>query len=377
MSKFKASIAENLYNFKGWKTKRKIIVFDSDDWGSIRMPSKKVFNELLKSNIRVDLCPFCSFDSLASEDDLTSLFEILRSVKDANGNHPVITANAVMANPDFSRIMDSGFKEYHYEPFTETLKNYSGCRNSFMLWEQGHESKLFFPQLHGREHLNVNRWMKSLNEGSPEILIAFQNKMFGISTSISKEGKKSYLPSFDADNLQDLESHGNILSEAVLIFNASLNYHPKTFVAPNFVWSSHLESHLAIHDIKIIKSSRVQFSPNLANGYNKKHHFTGQRNSNKQLYIVRNCLFEPSFFQKIDWVSNCMKNIQNAFFWNSPAIIGTHRVNYIGSIVEKNRTVNLKFLSELLRAIVKRWPDVEFLSTSQLGSLILLNEQND
>jgi hypothetical protein len=72
-----------------------------------------------------------------------------------------------------------------------------------------------------------------------------------------------------------------------------------------------------------------------------------------------------------------MKNIQNAFFWNSPAIIGTHRVNYIGSIVEKNRTVNLKFLSELLRAIVKRWPDVEFLSTSQLGSLILLNEQND
>lgn len=377
MRKFRQRLAEHLHNFPGWKTKRKIIVFDSDDWGSIRMPSRKVFDELLMANIRVDQCPFCSFDSLASEDDLTSLFEVLRSVADIHGNHPIVTANSVVANPDFSRIMASGLKEYHYEPFTETLKKYDGCRNSFLLWNQGIEDKLFYPQLHGREHLNVNRWMKALNEGSPEILIAFQNNMFGISSNISREGKKSYLPSFDADNENDLENHGDILNDAVTIFHNLFSYYPRTFVAPNFVWSSHLESQLAIHEINVIKSSKIQFSPDLANGYLKRRHFTGQRNRHEQIYLVRNCLFEPSYFQKIDWISSCMSNIQNAFFWNTPAIIGTHRVNYIGSIVEKNRKDNLRLLSELLRSIVKKWPDVEFLNSAQLGPLILSNRQND
>jgi len=373
-SNFRQRLTEHLYNVKGWKTNRKIVVFDSDDWGSIRMPSKKVYNELLKANIRVDQCPFCSFDSLASEDDLTSLFEVLRSFTDVQGNHPVITANAVVANPDFLRISQSGFKEYFFEPFTETLKKYNGCRNSFLLWNQGIEDKLFYPQLHGREHLNVNRWMKSLNEGSAEILFAFQNNMFGISTNISKEGKKSYLPSFDADNAKDLENHGSIVGDAVTIFQSLFNYYPRTFVAPNFVWSSHLESHLANHEIKVIKSSRIQLAPNLANGYIKKRHFTGQRNRHEQVYIVRNCLFEPSFFNKIDWISVCMRNIQNAFLWNTPAIIGTHRLNYIGSIVENNRKNNLRLLSELLKSIVTKWPEVEFLSSSQLGSLIHSNE---
>jgi hypothetical protein len=31
-------------NLRGWKTKRKIVVIESDDWGSIRMPSPESFN---------------------------------------------------------------------------------------------------------------------------------------------------------------------------------------------------------------------------------------------------------------------------------------------------------------------------------------------
>ena len=39
---------KNLYiNKMGFHTERKIVVFESDDWGSIRMPSKEVFNHLM------------------------------------------------------------------------------------------------------------------------------------------------------------------------------------------------------------------------------------------------------------------------------------------------------------------------------------------
>jgi hypothetical protein len=64
------------------KQTRKIIVIESDDWGSIRMPSKEVYRSLLKKGLRVDQCPYNRYDSLASEDDLTGLFNVLMKYKD-------------------------------------------------------------------------------------------------------------------------------------------------------------------------------------------------------------------------------------------------------------------------------------------------------
>jgi hypothetical protein len=41
------SIVRNLANLPGWCTNRKIVVIESDDWGSIRMPSLTIFENLL------------------------------------------------------------------------------------------------------------------------------------------------------------------------------------------------------------------------------------------------------------------------------------------------------------------------------------------
>jgi hypothetical protein len=60
-----------------------------------------------------------------------------------------------------------------------------------------------------------------------------------------------------------------------------------------------------------------------------------------------------------------------AFGWNKPAIINTHRVNYIGSLYPSNRKNGLNQLRTLLQKIKKNWPKVEFLATHELGELIL------
>jgi hypothetical protein len=39
----KTSMTRNLTNAIGWRTNRKIVVIESDDWGSIRMRDKKTF----------------------------------------------------------------------------------------------------------------------------------------------------------------------------------------------------------------------------------------------------------------------------------------------------------------------------------------------
>ena len=364
-----ALLKKNLANIPGWQTNRKIVVIESDDWGCVRMPSREVYEKLLKEGIRVDKCPYNRYDSLASEEDLTSLFEVLVKFKDKNGNHPIITANTVVANPDFAKIQASGFLKYYYEPFTETLQRYPNHKKAFELWNQGITNKMFFPQFHGREHLNVHRWLNQLQKGTKETRYTFSLGLFGISTDITTEDRKSYMAALDFENYEEIKWQKNMLAEGIDMFERIFKYKPSSFIATNYTWHSELETTLAERGIHFIQSAGYQIEPNIS-GIKVKRHFIGQRNKLKQIYLTRNCIFEPSLNNNIDSVSACIKEIKMAFFWQKPAIISSHRLNYIGFIDENNRKKNLKGLKVLLKRILHSWPDVEFFTTSNLGNII-------
>ena len=101
---FFRNIKKGLSLIPGWRTNFKIIVIESDDWGSIRMPSREVYKKCLNAGYRVDKNPYERYDSLLSQKDLELLFDLLIQFRDRNGNHPIITANCVVANPDFEKI---------------------------------------------------------------------------------------------------------------------------------------------------------------------------------------------------------------------------------------------------------------------------------
>jgi len=108
-------LRKHLLNFRGRRLNRRYVVFESDDWGSERIPSKESLKKLGNLGADINNNPFSRLDSLETGDDLTALFEVLRSFKDINGNNPVITANIVPANPDYNKIRASGFTEYYFE----------------------------------------------------------------------------------------------------------------------------------------------------------------------------------------------------------------------------------------------------------------------
>jgi hypothetical protein len=137
-------LINNLYNLLGWRTNRKIIVFKSDDWGSIRMPSIKAYENLKKANIDIVTgagARYNKYDTLASSQDLDALFEVLGSVKDRNGNSGKFTALSLCANPDFEKIKRNNFQAYYYEPFTKTLDRYN-IPNAFEKWKEGIEHNI-------------------------------------------------------------------------------------------------------------------------------------------------------------------------------------------------------------------------------------------
>ncbi|MBK8599652.1 MAG: hypothetical protein IPN80_03090 [Flavobacterium sp.] len=104
--------------------------------------------------------------------------------------------------------------------------------------------------------------------------------------------------------------------------------------------------------------------------YTYLRHTFGETNSLGIKYNIRNCVFEPSLNPNRDWVNSCLAQISSAFHWNKPAVICAHRINFVGFIDKKNRDRGLQDLDLLLTSILKKWPEVHFISTDELSQYI-------
>jgi hypothetical protein len=370
-TKIKSKVAENASNIPGWRTNRKIVVIESDDWGMIRMASKKAYTNFAKKNYPVQNCEYNRNDALESNDDLELLLDVLQSVKDINGNSAILTTNNIVANPDFEKIKAAGFKQYYYEPFTETLSRYPAHDRVMALHREGIENKLLQPQLHGREHVNVTNWMKALQQMETIALDAFEENMFTVSKGENSSCKKEYLDSFGTFSNNALQQLELVIKEAADLFEKIWGFRSSSIIAPCYTWHPEAEKYFYQNGIRYIQGGRVQNVPNLqGSGYQRKRHYTGQQNKLGQIYLVRNAVFEPCSNLGFDWVGSCLKEIKNSFLWGKPAIISSHRVNFIGYLNSQNRSENLNLFTNLLKNIKQRWPQVEFLSSDQLGDLI-------
>lgn len=373
---FKEALQRNLMLLPGWRTRRRIVIIESDDWGAIRTPDRNTLLALNRINPLVEKDLMSQLDSLESNEDLLFLFEVLQSVKDKNNRPAIITANTIVANPEFERIAASGFQTYYYEKVTDTLRKYTGREQVFELIGQGISEKLYQPQLHGREHLNVQQWLGALQNGNAELLEAFRYNTFGIPLSGKISKRNNLMSAFDFEDENETAGLGKIIKEGTDLFSEIFGFSSTSFIATTYVWHPSLEPTLHKHGVKYLQGIPYQYIPSPGDDwYRKRFHYTGQKNNSGQLYLVRNASFEPYMQKNTDVVGECLHRINLAFRWGKPAIIGSHRVNFIGSLVESNRTRNLKLLNQLLTEIVKRWPDVEFMSSDELGELILQSKK--
>lgn len=364
----------SLSNSFGWKTSRKIVVIESDDWGSIRTRSKEDYNAMLLCGLDVDRSNFTAYDCLESNNDLEKLFELLTRHKDSTGRAAVITPMCIMANPDFEKIEESGYLKYFYENFAITCKKYPNHDKVPELWRTGIVERLFVPAFHGREHLSISRWLKALQKGNEALLTAFKHQSFG-ATSYKGIQIPEYLGAFHPDFDSDITSLEKVIETGAELFITNCGYKPSHFIAPNRESPRALEYTLWKAGVKYLTMAKLRRYPLGNEKYKREYNWLGKRNNLGQIIITRNCHFEPSDFSGHDCTDNCLKEIEIAFRWNKPAVISSHRVNYVGFINPQNANCGLLELDRLLSEIIRKWSDVEFMTSTELGDLISFNRE--
>lgn len=357
----KQNFFSNLKNIPGWQTDRKVVIIECDDWGGIRMPSKEVYTSLTVKGLKITGW-FNEYDTLETEKDLEQLFDVLCSVKDKDNKSAVMTPVTCVANPDFDRIKSCGFSEYHFEPFTETLKKYYPGADVFKLWQEGMTARIFVPEFHGREHITVHFWMEKLREGNKDLLFAFDNGFVfldvpGVPVHAKEFGAEFY---FTSDNQKQFLI--NSIKEGVALFEDIFNCSPRVFVPSNGIFHPEFDGVLAESGIQFLCVNYSMPYPANSGKLQYRHFITGKVGPGGIIYYTRNCAFEPAS-PGYKGIEPTMSQIASAFRWGKPANISTHRVNFVGGIEEANRQRGLIEMKKLLKAIVRRWPDAEFMNS--------------
>ena len=365
----KQLISDNVKNLRGWKSRRKLVVFAVDDYANVRVSSTEARQRLIDAGLDLS-SQMDRYDALETRQDLEALFEVLDSVRDGQGRPAVFTAYALSANPDFVRIRTHG-EQYASESVTDTFARlaaeqpdaYEGAWN---LWREGMKRGLIRPQFHGREHLNVDLFEHKLRAGAHDLAANIEHAcLAGISGDPALPGV-GFSHAFGLHEESALPRQRKILADGLDRFERVWGFRSATFTPPAMQLHSSLFKVAVDGGVRAIDKP-LRFNRVAGSGERRREiNHSGLQRGQNHITVVRNVVFEPGKNMGWEPVSRALQQIDAAFRWRRPAIISSHRVNFCGHLDEANRNHSLAALSRLLESIVSRWPDVEFTTVDRM-----------
>lgn len=359
-------LIKRILDIPSTKTNKKQIIILSDDWGSVRIRSKQDQEALVKKGLKIDN-RFDKYDALETNEDLELLFEVLTKYKDQHGNHPVITAVSNVANPDFTQIQEAGFKKYFFETIDQTYLRYPVSDRVLSLVKEGIQSKIFIPQSHGREHLQVNWWMNELQDINSYARKFFKYEFFFLYNTLLKYDyrNRDIVASFDVLTQNDIDDQNVIAENSLKIFYELFGFNSNIFTPPAMYYSPKIEETLFKHGIHWLDVGRFFKVPKVGGGESYQLNYLGRKKKSGLRVLVRNGIFEPNISETDNGINRALFDIEQAFKAKQPAILSNHRAAFVGRIDEKNRNKGLDALDKLIKKVLRKWPDVEFISPNQ------------
>jgi hypothetical protein len=330
------------------KFKDKFIIIESDDWGLERALTfesiswmKKRFGEMHFSR--------WALDSLETSEDLNLLFDLLESYKSKFEFPPVITANFITHNINYTESDNLNLipisKGFNRE--SEDVRN---------LYKKGIENKYIFPQLHGYCHYNLVELKKYFftDEGRE----AFEKK-FLLARSTMR-GSLSFLHGeLSKNNLSDFT-----IKESVAEFRNLFGFSSQSIIPPTFILDLELLGILKQNNIKLIQSAN-----RLTSSDKKKYYLPLFKKKNGIYWSARNGRLDPHADYNFNY-EQCLNSIIQGFENKSPAIIDFHRANFAGKFAPEYRDRTLTELKKLFDSIYNKWPDAKFIHTQQLIDML-------
>jgi len=346
---------------KSWRTKQPVLVIESDDWGAEHIPGPNALREIQEAGFLFE-ASYHDYDGLETPEDVDRLCELLSNYRDGNGNPAVLTANFIMANPDFTAIKETEYTVFKAKTIDRGWNNEPDSNALWHSYRKGIKEGVFVPQLHGIRHFNPEQWLEKLRCGDSATLKAFSLQTIGENEYPSEIGTESMGPIYHGND----QAIQELVSEGIETFSTCFNMDSFTTIAPCYGWRSpETEEALLSHGVQAMQGGVSQYLPN----GKVKLHYLGEHGPAGMLYMVRTCRLEP--ISAGTSVEECFAQICDAFARNIPAVLGSHRINYTSRVDVRIRDKGLAVLDGVLKRVIQAYRNVEFLSSDKLALHIL------
>ncbi|MEQ6890035.1 hypothetical protein ABE957_15280 [Halomonas sp. CS7] len=370
------SLVKNFFHevkhLPGWHTGVKYVAFAVDDYGSIRTAKKRAV-EALKDRVSgfggyMDYC-----DSVETREDLHMLYGVLARHRDAQARRVVFTAYALSANPDTAFMLREG--RYGYETLSTTFARLAAeepaaYEGTCQAWQEGMEECLIRPQFHGREHFSVPLLERKLARGDKDLQANLEVASMAGLAGVPDMPGVAFTHAFSLHDEVLLAQHREIIREGLALFETTFGFASTTFTPPALKLHPALDDFVAGLGVRSIDKPLSGRQPSGGGKSRRSVNFLTPPKGGQAGKLVRTLSFEPCSGNKSDPVGQALREMAAAFRWRKPVIISSHRVNFAGHIDPANRQQGLEKLDELLAGMLRRWPDIHFVSVDELVQIM-------
>ena len=324
------------------------MLFQSDDWASIGIPSRETIANLRAAGADVGHSPW-DYYGLETEEDLTKLGALLAAFADRDGHRPVFTANFLMANADIRRMREENFTRFRSVAIENGFPApWTG--NLMAVYRAMVDDGVFEPALHGFTHFNKGEWLSCLADDSARgadarLLVAHDVvclPSLALTYScafVTRNGEERYL---------DEPVQKRLIKKAVTMFESAFGAKPKSACAPGY----------RANDVtrRVWREFGIQAEQS-----------TGTEPLMRESGLLayrRNVFFEP-VLEGRDAVAHALDDAREAVARGTPVVICTHSMNYISRFAN-GASRSLSLPRELIEGLLAEFPDLRFAGTAEV-----------
>lgn len=292
---------------------------------------------------------------------LRHLREILSAIKDEAEHPAVMTLGVVLGVVDTVLMKADQNAGYHRRDLT--CSDYAEILAEL---RAGFDSDVFAPQLHGLEHYwpaallrvarndsRVRDWLSADEQRTEALPDALQSRWI--------DGAQLPSRALVAEEVEVA------VSEEAVLFEKLFCQLPRVAVPNTFVWTADVEQAWAAVGVRFVVTPGVRYGSRDQEGRLVGDHtglLNGQQSAEGITYVVRDVYFEPT---RGHTPQQAVAEICARTAMGRPALVETHRFNYLGAQAE----ANFAALQALLDLVLLQLPHLRFMSTQTLGEALL------
>jgi hypothetical protein len=342
----------------GFYFDRPVVLFQSDDWGRAGMRDETAAQSLRAAGLSLGEHPY-DFYSLETSEDLCDLRQTLLRHRDSTGRPASMGMNFVMANLDFKKIANDGFRAIHLLPLNEGLPENWERRGLVEGYFEGITEGVFRPALHGATHFcrsAVERQLTSSSDRGALLRTLWQADTSYIHWRMPWIGYEYWDPEqTQEERFLPAKVQQDLIGQAVGIFARLFSTLPRSACAPGYRSNDDTLRAWAKYGVRVVQNGTGTLTPPHIDRFGL-------------LQLYRTIDFEPATDPAFS-LERCVQAADECFARGIPAIVSVHSINF-HSTLKIYRGRSLQFLDQFLSLLEAKYSNLLYLHDQDVDELV-------